>query len=231
MSFKGGAAIIQAVLDTSSSSDSSNGDHQKGRQPKKRQKRELSYETAIASPLYRKYLKIADEDPDPTSSTSIYNDSSRLGLIFRRRFRIPYSMFNHLVTRYKVEEDCRKDYDATGKNKKHDIRLLALGVFRVLARDLLFDELEDLIGISEAANRHFFYEFTPWIADNLQSTSFCQEQQMNLLMWQIYTELLVCLAVLVQQTVSMYSGTLALRLYKTAGARGRRSTLLWSLKL
>jgi hypothetical protein len=62
-----------AVLDNSSSSDSSNGGHQ----PKnKMQKRELlSYETAIASPLYRKYLKIADEDPDPTSSTSIYNDS------------------------------------------------------------------------------------------------------------------------------------------------------------
>jgi hypothetical protein len=50
------------------------------------------------------------------------------------------------------------------KNKKHKIWLLALGVFRVLGRDLPFDELEALSGISEAANRHFFYKFAPWIA-------------------------------------------------------------------
>ncbi len=159
MAFKMGAAsFLQAVLDTSSSSDSSiSGHHQKGHQPKKRKKkRELSYETAIASAFYRKYLTIADEDPDPTSSTSIYNDSSRVGLQVRCRFKIPYSMFNHLVTRYKIEVDCCKDCDATGKNKKHESRLLALGVFRVLGRDLPFDKLEDLSGVSEAANRHFF---------------------------------------------------------------------------
>jgi hypothetical protein len=74
-------------------------------------------------------------------------------------------MFNHhLVTRYKDEEDCHKDHDATSKKKKQDILLLALGIFRVLARDLLFDNLEDLTGISEAANHHFFYEFALWIA-------------------------------------------------------------------
>jgi hypothetical protein len=115
----GVASFLQAVLDTSTSSDSSiSGHHQKGHQPKKRKKRELSYyETAIASPFYRKYLTIADEDPDPTSSTSMYNDSSQVGLQFRCRFRIPYSMFNHLVTRYKIEVDCRRDCDATGKNR------------------------------------------------------------------------------------------------------------------
>jgi hypothetical protein len=40
------------------------GHHQRGYRPnKKRQKRELTYKTsAIASPFYRKYLIIADED-------------------------------------------------------------------------------------------------------------------------------------------------------------------------
>jgi hypothetical protein len=114
MSFKMGAAILQTVLDTSSSSDSSNGGHQKGHQLKKRQKRELSYETAMASPRYRKYLKMADKDPDPSSHTSIYNGSSQLGLMFRCHFRIPYLMVKHLVvTGYKIEEDCCKDHDTT----------------------------------------------------------------------------------------------------------------------
>jgi hypothetical protein len=63
------AAILQAVLYTSSSSDSSiiSGHHQKGHRTKKSHKRGLSYETAIASPFNRKYLAIADQDPDPTS--------------------------------------------------------------------------------------------------------------------------------------------------------------------
>jgi hypothetical protein len=68
------------------------GHHQKGHQPKKRKKRELSYKTAIASPFYRQYLTIA------TSSSSIYNDSSGVGLKFRHRFRISYLMFNHFMT-------------------------------------------------------------------------------------------------------------------------------------
>jgi hypothetical protein len=46
-------------------------------------------------------------------------------------------MFNHLVTRYKIEEDLLKDHHTTtGKKKKDNIRLLALGIFRVLGRDL-----------------------------------------------------------------------------------------------
>jgi hypothetical protein len=72
-------------------------------------------------------------------------------------------MVNHLVAWYKIEEDCCKDHNATSKNKKHNIWLLALGIFRVLARDFLVDKLEDLTGISEVANHHFFCQFATWI--------------------------------------------------------------------
>jgi hypothetical protein len=73
-------------------------------------------------------------------------------------------MFNHLAAQYKIGEDCRRDHDATGKNKKHYIYLFALGIIRALDRELTFHELEDLSGISEAANRLFFYKFATWIA-------------------------------------------------------------------
>ena len=72
---------------------------------------------------------------------------SRLGTVFRRRFRIPYSMCVDLCQRYDIEADDRKSHDATGKTKKHDVRLLALGAFRLIGRDLVFNDLEALNGI------------------------------------------------------------------------------------
>jgi hypothetical protein len=49
--------------------------------------------------------------------------------------------------------DYRKSHhDAIGKQKMHDVRLLALGAFRLIARDLVFDALEELNGISSTAN-------------------------------------------------------------------------------
>ena len=111
-----------------------------------------------------RYLKPADECQDHSLATSIYNDMSRLGTVFRRRFQIPYSMCVDLCQRYVIEADHRKSHDATGKTKKHDVRLLALGAFRLIGRDLVFNDLEALNGISATAKRAFFFSFLPWLA-------------------------------------------------------------------
>jgi hypothetical protein len=64
------------------------------------------------------------------------------------------------------EADYLKSHDATGKQKMHDVRLLALSAFCLIARDLVFDDLEELNGISATANRAlFFFSFgVPWLA-------------------------------------------------------------------
>jgi hypothetical protein len=72
-------------------------------------------------------------------------------------------MFVHLCLRYEGEADNRKSHDATG-GTKHDVRLLALGTFCLIARDLVFDDLEELDGISATANPGFFFSFLPWLA-------------------------------------------------------------------
>jgi hypothetical protein len=156
-----GAAVLAEMLDSDSGDDEdkeTNLRHQK----KKRRKRLFNRQTAILSIFYLRYLKPADECQDPLSETSIINDNSQLGKVFWRCFRIPHSMFVHLCLRYEGKADDQKSYDATGKTK-HDVRLLALGTFRLIARDLVFDDLEELNGISATANHGFFFSFLPWL--------------------------------------------------------------------
>jgi hypothetical protein len=155
-----GAAVLAEMLD----SDSDLSDDKDNETNKKRRKRLFNRETAMLSLFYLRYLKAADECQDPLSETSIFNDNSQLDKVFCRRFRIPYSMFVHLCLRYEGKADDRKSHDATGRTK-HGVRLLALGTFRLIPRDLVFDDLdEELDGISATADRGFFFSFLSWLA-------------------------------------------------------------------
>jgi hypothetical protein len=61
-------------------------------------------------------------------------------------------MFDYLTKRYQKEyNDCAAT-DATLKGA-HGVPLLTLGTLRMFARDLIFDDLEDVNGISKATNR------------------------------------------------------------------------------
>jgi hypothetical protein len=134
-------------------------------------------------------------------------------------------MFVHLCLRYEGGADDRNSRDATGKTK-HDVHLLALGTFRLIPRDLVFDDLEELNGISATANRGFFFSFLPWLAGlaNTCTLSY-QEPMRSSCMFLHYTYSLGFQGVLVLLTVSMSSGTFVQPIYKAA-ATGRRSSLL-----
>jgi hypothetical protein len=73
-------------------------------------------------------------------------------------------MFVHLCQRYDGKVDDRKSHDATRRTKKPDVDLLALGSFHMIARDLTFDDLDELNGISATANCACFFSFVPRLA-------------------------------------------------------------------
>jgi hypothetical protein len=148
------AAVLAELLD----SDSNSSDDEDKEPNKKHRKRLFNRKSAILSIFYLCYLKPADECQDPLSETSIFNDNSQLGKVFRRRFRIPYSMFVHLCLKYEGEADDWTSHNVIGRTK-HDVR-----TFCMIARDLCFDDLEELNGISSTANRGFFFSFLPWLA-------------------------------------------------------------------
>jgi hypothetical protein len=153
-----GAAVLAEMLDSDSSDDMEETDwrHHK----KKRTARLLNTQTALHSTFYVRYLKLADDSMKPSSTQSIFYDSSHLGKVFQRWFRPP--LFNVRSSLQKIADD-RKSHDVRG-TKKHDVCLLALGTFCLIARDLVFDDLEELNGISATANHAFFYSFVPWLA-------------------------------------------------------------------
>jgi hypothetical protein len=64
-------------------------------------------------------------------------------------------MFDYLTKRYEKEYDDCAVTDATLKGA-HGFPLLTLGTLHMLARDLMFDDLEDMNGISKETNRLFF---------------------------------------------------------------------------
>jgi hypothetical protein len=63
-------------------------------------------------------------------------------------------MFDYFTKRYEKEYEVRAPTDATSKGAI-GVPLLALGTLRILARDLMFDDLEDMNGISKETNRLF----------------------------------------------------------------------------
>jgi hypothetical protein len=219
-----GALLLSEILD----SDTSNEEEEMGlkHQKKKRKGREFNAKTALQSIFSVRYLKPADECQDHLSATSIFNDNSCLGKVFRHRFRIPYSMFVHLCQRYAGEADYRKSHDATGKQKMHDVRLLALGAIRLIARDLVFDALEELNGISSTANRAFFFSFVPWLA-GLSSSFIVLPRTVDELQHVSDLYRIVGLPGCAGSAdcVHTYFGIIVQRIYRAA-ARGRRSSHL-----
>ena len=87
---------------------------------------------------------------------------SRSERLFRRRFRVPYPMFNELLL------DLRNDpaenwerYDATGrKDALVPLELYLLCALRVLGRGEVFDTIAELSMVGETSIRVFFHKYT-----------------------------------------------------------------------
>jgi hypothetical protein len=85
------------------------------------------------------------------------NDFSRDGTIFRRRFRLPFSDF------YDIYEQVR-DEEWFGEEKQSKriapLPLKMMGSFRLLGRNLVYDDIHEISKIDAETMRCFFLDFT-----------------------------------------------------------------------
>jgi hypothetical protein len=108
---------------------------------------------------FKKYLDAGEEHRG--TFDSIWNENTWEGKQFRRRFRLPFAMFDELCNEYE-DVDPRNSSDAF-RNPKSNIRLLILGTLRVLGQALPFDSVEELNDISTDKNNKFLKEFVNWL--------------------------------------------------------------------
>ena len=82
----------------------------------------------------------------------------RGGKLFRRRFRVPYPMFEKLVEITRENHWFSERPDCTGRPSA-PLELKILAVLRVLGRGYCFDGVEELCFISAEIIRNFFNKF------------------------------------------------------------------------
>ena len=99
---------------------------------------------------------------------------SRDGRLFRRRFRVPYPIFQQIVSLTR-EKMWYKETDGIGRPSA-PLELKILGVLRVLGRGMCFDGIAELTNISEEAIRIFFHSFCKNFSTELFST-YCKSPE------------------------------------------------------
>ena len=86
--------------------------------------------------------------------------SSDEAIIFRRRFRISFGLFEYILTWVKswVSETRKSNTDGSGRESA-PLNLLFLGVLRMLGRGTCTDGITELSDISETKMNSFFKDF------------------------------------------------------------------------
>ena len=114
-------------------------------------------------------------DCNDAGLNSIHDESSRDGKYFRRRFRMPHSLFKDLISGM-LEEQWFPKYGRNGegpldasKNRGASLQVKVLSVLRVLGRGITFDECFDGSGCSEESIRVFFHLFVAMFSKRLFS--------------------------------------------------------------
>jgi hypothetical protein len=94
------------------------------------------------------------------------------GRYFRRRFRIPYKMFQALIQVMLDDDWFPGDFEADGGGKccklgrkGASLQVKVLSVLRVLGRGVCFDELYDGSGLSESVTSTFFHQFVAMFSE------------------------------------------------------------------
>ena len=105
----------------------------------------------LNSTFYRTYVQPIKDDP--TTVTGLRDDTSRLGKRFRRRFAVPYSMFEAIVSEISLQHTTKPN--AAG-SRPIEIELLVLGSLRILSSGCTFDMVEELTCVSADSQRNFF---------------------------------------------------------------------------
>ena len=104
-------------------------------------------------------------DANAAGLNSIEDERSRDGKYFRRRFRMPYTLFKSLI-QVMLDEQWYPRYGVKGegpldctKTRGASLQVKVLSVFRVLGRGVVFDECFDGSGCGEESIRVFFHSF------------------------------------------------------------------------
>jgi hypothetical protein len=96
----------------------------------------------------------------------VADEDSADGRYFRRRFRLPYSLFESLIKVMLDDNWFPAEYEVNGRGKVDScgirgcsLQVKFLSVLRVLGRGVCFDELYDGSGCSESMMSRFFHTF------------------------------------------------------------------------
>ena len=117
----------------------------------------FSNEDRVHSLFYQQYIAPAINNP----TCPLRDSSTRIGKKFRRRFTIPYDLFESIVSNMK-SEGIFSGKICTG-NDGICPSLLVLGCLRILSTGCTFDCIEELTCIHEDTVRVFFLErFILW---------------------------------------------------------------------
>ena len=116
-----------------------------------------------------KYKKRRLKDPERSvwaeflKNPEVQDPSTREGKLFRRRFRVPYPLFEKIVAELEELPDFRDRTDALDRASA-PLTLKVLASLRVLGRGECFDTCSELTQISDTTLRTFFHQFTSFYA-------------------------------------------------------------------
>lgn len=101
---------------------------------------------------------------------TIDDEKSNDGRYFRRRFRVPYSLFQTIIAQM-LSDDWFPGFGPQGQGRMHAIKLesnrgaslqvMVLSCLRILGRGVAFDECFDGSGCKEECIRVFFHKWCP----------------------------------------------------------------------
>jgi hypothetical protein len=84
------------------------------------------------------------------------NDIGRDGKLFRRRFRLPFSEFYDIYQTVSDEEWFGEERQS---KRRPPLFMKIMGVFRLLGRNLVYDDITEIAKIKEETMRVFFLQF------------------------------------------------------------------------
>ena len=121
---------------------------------KERTKNHYTVEDRYNSVFYKTYILPSKEEDSP-----IRDPTSALGLKFKRRFRVPFTVFEEICSDLEHVHclPSTQSFDAKGA-EMISTSLLILGSICCLASGCTFDALEELMCVDLETHRKFFHE-------------------------------------------------------------------------
>ena len=97
----------------------------------------------------------------------VWNEASKMGARFRRKFRLPMCIVMRIITRAQKVKEWKDKPGGAGHGRgpaRHPLILKVLAALRSMAKGVDAEELEDGARISESTLKVFIPEFIHWLA-------------------------------------------------------------------